>query len=54
MTIKKADVIRIVERWENPSFLCLVVGKMTAQKTRTALAVVRGIKAELKQLLSDR
>ena len=53
MTIKKADVIGIVERWEKPSFLYLVAGEMTAQETHTALAVVRGIKAELKQLLSD-
>ena len=53
MTIKKVDVIRIVERWEKPSFLWLAAGEMTAQETRTVLAVVRGIKAELKQLLSN-
>ncbi len=53
MTIKKADVLRIVERWEKPAFLYLAAGEMTAQETRTALAIVRGIKAELKRLLSD-
>jgi hypothetical protein len=51
-TPQKAEVIRIVERWENPSFLFLAVGEMTAQETRIALALVKAIKAELKQLLN--
>lgn len=54
MTIKKQDVINIVARWEKASFLHLAAGEMTAQETRTAIAVVRAIKAELNQLLTDR
>lgn len=52
MAIKLDDVIRIVERWEQASFLHLAAGNMTEQETRKAVAVVRAIKAELKLVLS--
>lgn len=48
------EVIRIVERWEKPSFICLAAGAMTAGELRAAIAVVRGVKAELKLLLGAR
>ena len=50
MSIKLDDVLRVVDRWEKASFLHLAAGEMTAQETRTAIAVVRAIKAELKEL----
>ena len=53
MTIKLDDVLRVISRWEKASFLHLAAGEMTAQETRTALAVVRAIKAEVKALFDD-
>ena len=52
--IKLDDILRVVSRWEKASFLHLAAGEMTAQETRTAIAVVRAIKAELTELFREK
>lgn len=47
VSVELANTLCIIDRWQDPDYIRLHAGEMTAQEMRSVLAVLRAVRAEI-------